>query len=155
MIGCPDCGAPLGMPAAGPCANPMHAAEIKIVPQEDESGCGLAVLAMLTGRTYKDVRAEFPERDFHSSGLGISDIWRYLWDRGYYLRVVYENPGGEWPPPPFAAVHFAQVQNEAGNSHAVYMDARGTVADPLASGNTKLSDWPVVNQVVGVRPGPS
>jgi hypothetical protein len=129
---------------------------VERVEQEDANGCGIAVLAMLTGKSYPDVVRQFHGRDFREHGLGISDIWRYLWDRGYYLRVVYEGKAFEdqWPPPPFAAMHFAQVENVVHIGHAVYMDMKGTVVDPLTAGQRRLTDYPVVNQVVGVRSGP-
>lgn len=117
----------------------------------------MAVIAMLTGRTYRDVRDQIDHEDGHGhsgdwskNGVTHITIDRLLTEHGYYRQRVYETWREVWPPEPWAPVHFAQVRQPSGNAHFVVMDAEGRVFDPLREGVFTLGDWPGVNNVVGL-----
>jgi len=134
-------------------------APMRWVQQEDAEGCGLAVLAMLTDKTYAEVKAEIDSQDGHGhngdwSQHGITHITldRYLITQGFYLQRVYASFGiSEWPPDPWAPRHFAQVTPLSGNSHFVVMDAEGVVLDPMREGTYRLGDWTTTQNVVGIK----
>jgi hypothetical protein len=130
------------------------------VRQEDPSGCGVAVLAMLTGLTYAEVIAEIEAepwyklsaaafREGHSTNGVVLE--RYLTDRGWWHSCRYETWCSEWPPKPFAPFHTVHVNQPSGNDHYLAMDGRGRVLDPLREGVFGLADWPSVGNVVGWR----
>lgn len=132
---------------------------VKWVRQEDAEGCGVAVLAMLTGEPYAAVRARIDAEDFHGhsgdwSTNGITHITldRYLTFHGFYRQRIYEawRITEAWPPKPWAPVHFAQVVQPSNNTHFVVMDAEGHVLDPMREGTFSLADWPAVNNVAGL-----
>jgi hypothetical protein len=134
---------------------------LRWVRQEDAQGCGIAVLAMLTGESYAAVKAEIDSQDGHGhngdwSENGVTHITldRYLTARGFYHQRIYESWGlTDWPPDPWAPSHFASVRQPSGNSHFVVMDAEGRVLDPMREGDFTLGDWLAVLNVVGlVRP---
>lgn len=131
------------------------------VHQEDPYGCGLAVLAMLTDEPYDAVKTEVDSwegeghnGDWSAGGVTHYTLDRYLIARGFYLQRIYKDSGlSDWPPDPWAPVHFASVKQPSGNSHFVFMDVHGRVLDPMREGVFTLADWPGVNNVVGlVRP---
>lgn len=132
---------------------------LRWVGQDDPEGCGVAVLSMLTGEPYVTVRAAIEARPFYKHGgdwreHGVNGIImeHYLAERGWFFRRVYVSwEFGTWPPPPFAERHFAQVGQPSGNGHYVVMDAKGCVLDPLREGTFALSDWEVVNHVIGLK----
>lgn len=132
---------------------------VRWVHQEDPQGCALAVLAMLTGNTYEQVKATVEGEDFHghngdwaTRGLTHISIDRHLAACGFFHRRIYGAWGlaDDWPPKPFAAIHYAQVVQPSGNQHFVVMDAEGRVYDPLREGTFTLADWPEVQSVVGL-----
>lgn len=127
---------------------------VRWVRQEDAEGCALAVLAMLTGETYADVKAavdgvEGP-RDWEEHGCTHHTIDRHLATRGWFWQRRYDWP--DVPLEPFAEVHHAQVLQPSGNQHFVVVLGRGAVLDPLRFGLHRLSDWPKVQQLVGLIP---
>lgn len=128
------------------------------VAQEDAYGCGLATLAMLTGHSYDQVKRNFdawdrPSWDWDKSGCTHIEVDRYL---GWQRMAVIRKYGAWYPswervtPEPFAPLHYAQVQQPSNSNHFVVMLADGAVLDPYREGVYSLSDWPVVNQLVGV-----
>jgi hypothetical protein len=146
-----------------------------LVRQEHDYGCGLASLAMIDGKSYEDVRQWLitnwpggqadggapPENWLEKRGIysGIAD-W-YLGHHGYVWRKVYsgwakDKPSFQWPPAPFAPVHLVQVRQPSGNSHYVVMRADGVVLDPMTDEPRSLTDWPLVDNVMGAWrcPGP-
>jgi hypothetical protein len=134
--------------------------KITWVGQEDSNGCALAVLSMLTGTSYLEVKKEIDSQDGHGhdgdwnkKGVTHITIDRYLIDRGYYLQRIYSKfrpKDFSWPPDPWAENHFASVEQPSGRSHFVVMDCDGIVLDPLREGKYKLKDWEYINNVVGL-----
>lgn len=127
------------------------------VAQDDSEGCAVAVIATLTGRTYADVREQIDREPWHghngdwtADGVSHITVDRLLIAHGYYLQRVYDNMVREWPPVPWAQIHFAQVVQPSGRNHFVVMLRDGTVLDPMREGEYRLDDWTKVNNVVGL-----
>lgn len=126
--------------------------EIHWVPQEDTNGCAVAALAMVTGKSYREVRDYFGI-DFAERGTHVGGIEQYLTDHGYaWARLChYDHLSVErtpWPPEPFGDVHICQVVGSA--SHTVVMLGDGTVLDPLTPEPKRLSDYQAVHYVAAV-----
>ena len=141
-------------------------AEIALIRQEHDYGCGLASLAMATGKSYDEVRSFFlaewpggtqkPEDWLESRGIHHGLVEWFLARHGFVWRVVYsgweEHP---WPPAPFAPVHIAQVIQPSRNTHYVVMLNDGRVLDPLSGTlGLALDNWERVNNVMGIWPEP-
>lgn len=152
---------------------------IRWVRQWHASGCGVAVLAMLTGRPYGEIVKRIAghdgsghDGDWNAHGVTHLTLDRVLAEEGFWLQRHYAawhadyeepvtdpapvrravpKPGHTWPPEPWAPVHYASVQQPSGHGHFVVMLADGRVLDPLREGFYSLSDWPAVNQVTGLR----
>ena len=129
------------------------------VRQEDPEGCGVAVLAMLTGQTFAEVDQAFPDRRARDTPkercLEPHHMQNYLWDRGYFLRLIRLAefaPDGRWPPRPFAPLHYVNVTSPSGTGHWVAMEMDGCVLDPLRKGTYQLDFYPAVHEVVGIFP---
>jgi len=129
--------------------------------QEDEFGCFVAAMAMITGQTYAQVKAETGDIYKNKSGCHFSAD-QYLAERGYACARLWsfnqfkQDADGNnektvpWPPKPFAPVHLCSVVTSMG--HFVVMLADGTVFDPAIPVEKKLSDYERVNWVAGVWP---
>lgn len=127
-------------------------------------GCGVAVLAMLTGKTYEDVAAAFPEKDLTESGIDLFEMDGYMRARGFYRtdqRKAYRHGTMEktdpWPPEPYADLHLCNVHVYPWSpcNHWVLMLADGSVLDPVSPYPWRLTDYDAVNSVVAIkREGP-
>jgi hypothetical protein len=115
------------------------------VRQEDMNGCGIACLAMVTGKTYQQVNADLTCR---IGGITDWTLWTYLADNGYasawkYPVCLYTNqPRDIWPPALWADVHIAQVQN---GTHFVVVLRDGEVLDPAIATPRRYEDYDVSN----------
>lgn len=126
---------------------------VRWVGQEDINGCGVACLAMVTGKTYADVAAEVPARSFHNDGVHDSFMDALLAGWGFAVARRFVGTGADaWTPEPFADVHLCVVGHGAENDHCVVMISDGTVLDPNRAGKWKLSDYPYVVSVAAVVP---
>lgn len=87
---------------------------IRHVRQIDPMGCIIASLAMMSGRTYEDLRPEFPDLE-ERGGLDFRHTEDWLYRHGYAWQVIYKyHPPGNserpvWPAPPWADVHMCEV----------------------------------------------
>lgn len=130
---------------------------ISHVRQLDAHGCIVASLAMVSGRTYDQVRTDFPDLD-DRDGLDFRHTEDWLFKNGYAWQVVYKyHPPGNserdpWPIAPWAEVHMCEVTMPSGNSHSVVMLADGTVLDPLTDQPTRLSDYERVGHIRAIYP---
>ena len=115
--------------------------DIKRVQQEDAMGCGVAVLAMLTGQTYQAVKAELlsemgrPDA-FAERGIDFEVINEYLRRKGFAVATLWANcPMTKKPelnfPRVFGPVHYANVEQQSGNWHFVVVTETGSILDPL------------------------
>lgn len=127
---------------------------ISHVLQEDTNGCGLACLAMLTGQTYRQVRADF--ENWGGDGTTEFHITAYLADKGYAWTWLHhghiykrELTGPDtwrtrmrdpWPPPLWANVHIASVETGRG-SHFIIVLRDGRVLDPATPEPRRWSEY--------------
>lgn len=121
---------------------------MNLVLQQHENGCGVAVFAMLTDRTW-DEAAEFMR--FTGDPVPFAMLRAHLQNDGAFVRAICKpDEGDEWPPRPFAPRHMACVTQPSGGGHYLAVEKDGTVLDPLRDGRYQLSDWKVVHEVCGV-----
>lgn len=156
---CPFHGDNGTMIVAGPTPTRAVASQgqrVRWVGQEDAEGCALAVLAMLSGETYADVKAEVDgwfdkaaPQDWATNGTSHYTLDRYLAHRGFWMRRHYATWG--LPLRAFAPLHYASVKQPSGRGHFVAVLHDGTVLDPMREGTYTLEDWAEVNQLVGLR----
>ncbi len=108
---------------------------------------------MLTGRSYAEAAwcLSFVPGE---GGLAFPALRQRLECEGRRCKVVdsRDETGGEWPPRPFAPVHFVLVhQNDTGTAHYVVMDRLGDLLDPLGKRRPRRLDaYNVVQEVVGI-----
>jgi hypothetical protein len=124
---------------------------LTLVRQQHPSGCAVAAYATIAGLTWEEA---VEETRFSGEAFKPGRLIRCLQDRGFYTRSVLSATltGGTWPPPPFALLHFADVQPPGrGHSHIVVMEADGTVLDPFDGKRKGLSSWEVVHEVCGLQ----
>lgn len=124
-------------------------AKLTLIRQQHPEGCGVAVFAMLTGRTWEEA-VEYV--DFEGRGLPQGMLRVHLERDGYFCRSVYSRreTGGIWPPPPFAPRHFANVVQPSGGGHLLAVEEDGTVLDPMVAKPRRLDEWQIVHELVGL-----
>jgi hypothetical protein len=145
------------------------------VEQQDPYGCALACLAMITGASYREIKAEVDRLpnsghsgDWNREGIDWMTADQILIRHGFYAqrmfvgqscRRVRDNPAdplryvaieGAWPPEPWAPIHLADVMQPSRNGHSVVMRGDGVVLDPLRRGEFRLSGWATVYEVAGL-----
>lgn len=132
------------------------------IGQRQIRDCGVAALAMLTGKSYEAIAAYFRNPDFSVKGLYLVGIDDYLADHGFavarkkrYLGFFHDDkapPREPWPPEPFAEMHLCEVKvNEKSPVyHFVVMLRDGSCLDPLTPERKRLSDYHQVLNVAGV-----
>jgi hypothetical protein len=125
------------------------------VRQEDAQGCGLAVLAMICGHGYAEVKATVDgwgwttNQDWNKEGCTFHTLDRYLAVDGWFLQRRYD-AWDELPKEPFAPIHYASVEQPSSRNHFVVVLGNGDVLDPLQEGTFRLAGWANVNQLVGL-----
>jgi hypothetical protein len=129
---------------------------VQLVRQRGDKDCGIAVLAMITGQGYEEIRSRIPLIDGEFGGVFGVHLKQYLEGAGFATVEKHlfhlnkrRNP---WPPLPFAPLHYCEVVPGKGKLHWVVMLADGTVLDPIADEPRWLSDYMEVNCVTGVYP---
>lgn len=118
---------------------------VRHVRQEEPTGCAVAVLAMLLGRTYAEVVAAFgpPGAEGYDytlwakiaadEGYAVQQVWR-----GDWRTNAWRDP---WPLAPWADVHVLACDIGRGNgSHLVVLLRDGTVLDPWHEHPRRLED---------------
>src|SRR5438552_3918548 len=90
---------PQGRPAARAARSPVgsRAMSIRWVRQEDPQGCSIACLAMLTGRTYAEVKAQCPN---WNPAYGLGEWARQEWLKAQGFRLLYTIGFHEFSPMP-------------------------------------------------------
>lgn len=136
----------------------MTAKKVSWVKQEDSHGCGIACLAMVTGKTYTEIRSWFKRPDFSKEGVTFYEVDHYLTEHGYAVARKWQVTQNEernkrrdiWPALPFADVHICSVRNEH-SQHFVVMLADGMVLDPLFNTPRTLADYVEVCNVAAIH----
>jgi hypothetical protein len=132
------------------------------VQQDDYAGCMVACLAMVTGKSYAEVKAweGFSGKNFRdpSQGLTYHDAMQYLTDHGFATALRFRwLPGCKddghhtrdpWPTAPYAPAHIISVQ---GSRHAVVLLPDGAVFDPQQATPRHIGEFGVdVAYMIGV-----
>lgn len=135
-----------------PITEPERPKAWRWVQQEDAHGCGIACLAMVTGKFYGEVKREFAPFE---KGLTWWETDSYLVDHGYavarkFKHAAHRKESREWPPEPFGDVHICQVFTPAGG-HFVVVLRDGTVLDPATSVQLHVSAYTVEDMAAVVK----
>jgi hypothetical protein len=134
---------------------------IDLVLQSDAKGCCVAVLAMVTGKSYLAVKSE--TADLWKEGGSDYRINQYLADHGFAVQYHYhydqfkieatEEHGtryglkdGPWPLPPFAPAHILLTRNEV-MSHWIVMGPDGEILDPVFGRGRDTSQYEVTKMI--------
>lgn len=130
---------------------------IQRIQQKHSHGCGMAALAMATGKTYDEVYDWFKNPDHRKNGITYHEVVSFLGEHGYAVNWKWPStqheeqnkPREKWPAEPWADVHIVEVQNEV-MYHYVVMLKDGTVLDPNTPDKKSLSDYKRVTQMIAV-----
>jgi hypothetical protein len=131
---------------------------IPLVLQAEKSGCGIAAIATVVGKTYKEVRQFIHiDRDFTSDGMydsemeDLLEVFGYSWQARGKNQPRLSTKREVWPPLPFAPLHIAQVKNLPDKRwHYVVMLEDGRVLDPWWGVVQGLHRYPEVCVVHGL-----
>ena len=140
---------------------------VQWVKQEHPNGCGFAVLAMLVGRTYAEIIAEF-NGDAYSNGYrydpeksspGWQEMDRYLAQQGYAVARIFQdkfphclNEQYEWPPAPLVDVNLCNVtvNQDSSRNHWIVLLGDRSVLDPLTDEARTITDYHKINSIAAV-----
>lgn len=137
-------------------------ATMQLIRQKGAHDCGVAALAMATGRTYDEILGLGDIRATIAANHGLNDmVIFYVLEALDFVSqkrfcVIFGNsemPREAWPCPPFAPSHIAQVRaNE--NYHYVATDAKGILFDPIGL-KRELAEYRRVSWIAGLWPMPA
>jgi hypothetical protein len=132
------------------------------VQQEDDNGCWVACMAMITGKTYAQVKSEtghLYERGGHiwatdqylgQNGFAVARFWKHNQLKGHGTGTAWINDKAKpWPLLPFAPIHICLVHTPTGG-HLIVMLNDGTVLDPAKHGRGRLADYTTVEKIAGI-----
>lgn len=132
---------------------------MRYIAQEESDGCLVACVAMVTGRTYREIRAMCDVGYDGGRGRGINE---YIADdilgelgfavmRRYKHQLRFGRDRIEWPGLPFAPVHIAYVSATQG-PHAVVVLGDGVVYDPFSVHRHSLRDpvYAAIHHIDGI-----
>ena len=132
--------------------------KIRLVKQEDKSGCTVACIATVMGKTYQEVKADFAN-DFIEDGVSIEQVAEYISDHGYETllkSVLYRldrHTGRKWIMEPFAPVHIVRVRYKSDTvNHVVVMDKKGVFYDPDGQTDEQIRESYLVMGSLGIFP---
>lgn len=131
------------------------------VRQEDPNGCFVAAMAMVTGKTYAQVKEETGhawmrgaldqtvENYLSQRGFAVTKWWQYDSCKAYAEQNgALDIKRNTWPLPPFAPIHVCQVKTRV--THWVVMLSNGNVLDPVTPEVKRLTDYAEVTLIMGV-----
>lgn len=134
--------------------------EIKLVRQKERSGCAAACIAMVLGKTYEEIAADF-ENDFVDSGIELEKTQDYLSDFGCRVirkEIIYYGVdvkfGRDEILKPFAPVHIVRVKPkfDSEHGHLVVMGADGKLYCPDGDTDEEARNNYVITTVLGLYP---
>jgi hypothetical protein len=136
---------------------PAHDKKIRLVKQKDEFGCVVACLAMVLGKTYEEVDADF-DNDFTKKGTQLAMIADYLSDHGYSIIkksvsfYSHKDFGREELLTPFAPSHIVIVKDKVDLpfDHAIVMDNAGKLYCPSGSPDEESRNAYLIISVIGI-----
>lgn len=149
---------------------------MRLVRQEGPWGCGIACIAMVTGWSYRDVSALFPDKVEQKEGLSQWELMQAFAWFGYALRIFgigkyrfwpIEGNGladhsdashlralkhRDWPTLNDAPATLVTVRAAEGGLHVVVMTSDGAVYDPILDAPTTIDTYVEVIWAAGVYP---
>jgi hypothetical protein len=142
------------------CACQITDLPIGFVYQEEESGCGIAAVAMATRQSYRDVRRLLSmAKDLSDERFGVDveqidnllDALGFAWQTRYLNEARLAMQRDPWPCAPWADVHLCHVRSlsDAGH-HYVVMIRDGRVLDPWWGVIQGLHRYPSVHSIKAV-----
>lgn len=135
----------------------MVAVKVRHVRQEQPAGCLAACCAMIAGISYREAARQFGA-DFDKAGGDLKSARRFALDHGFGVVEVVAHGSRDVRASnrrmlrPFADLHVLRVEPKIDSAvgHAVVMDARGRVFDPLADGRVDPAGYYFVTHVLGL-----
>jgi hypothetical protein len=130
--------------------------KITHVKKEEEFGCAIACAAMITGKTYAEVRDQF-ENDFSVKPLSANKIIRYISAHGFSTlekRIGFYHTASFAQAEmytPFADAHLMlyRPQFDSKHGHAIVMDKTGKLFCPDEKPEELLTTPWFVPRVIG------
>lgn len=131
--------------------------KISLVKQEEKFGCVLACLAMVLGKSYQEVRADF-YHDFEKKGFKVETAIGYLADKGFqfihkevgfYNRIDFSKSEMLRP---FADCHLVRIKQffDDPNTHLVVMDKNGKIFCPDGATEENIKSSYHIGDVWGI-----
>ena len=126
-----------------------------IVVQKDKYGCFIACIAMVTGKSYDEIKSMFPFDINENRGADEFTQRSLLFELGYISQTFYETIAHtqkkrEWPMKPFASWHIVSVITKANTPHVVFMDKNGLLIDPLDGDCKSFEDYSKINHIIAI-----
>lgn len=109
--------------------------KMRLVRQRHIRGCVVASVAMLTGRTYRDILPLFADQDIINTGITTGATRRVLHRLGYKMRRVARIHAGQ------PALLHVKSLNHRGEQHAIVYDGK-KFFDPMRG--TRGKRWYIV-----------
>lgn len=110
---------------------------IKLIKQKDKCGCAVACVAMVTGKSYKDIAFDF-NQGFSEQGLVLDQTIEYLGNAGFsiihkeikhWMNISF---GRSELLKPFAPVHVIRTVDkfDSESGHLAVMTKKGKILCP-------------------------
>lgn len=130
---------------------------MKLVRQEEKCGCTIACIAMVTGKTYADIRKDW-ETDFDAEGIMLEHTLNYLGDAGFSLlhkhsrNYNHKDDHRKELLRPFAPMHIVRILPafDSVNGHVVVMDAKGKIYCPGGLSDKEIRSAYAVTDSIGL-----
>lgn len=129
---------------------------MELVKQEHKSGCGIACIAMVMGKTYGEIVKEFLN-DFDVEGMTTNLLMDYLGNAGFSIvfkqlsRWNHKDFAREEMLRPFAPVHILAIKWKADtNGHFVVMDKDGTLFCPSGKSHDEVKSSYLIDESIGI-----
>ena len=122
---------------------PLHAKnEMELIKQKEFGGCGVACLAMVTGKKYDQILSEIDDifgRNLQNDGLSDAEIVSYLSEQPGFKSVRSTTTRPDWRP----AILTVPSLNYIGLLHYIVWDGERYL-DPAIGSKTWPDDAPVL-----------
>lgn len=134
--------------------------QLKYVKASLDNSCVPACLAMILGKTLKQVIKDLHEHwedEGKMLGMGDDVVDEYLAANGFAVqRICHEYEPNkllikDWPVAPFAPIHIVDVwSSNPPGMHGVVMDAEGTIYDPSNRKIKKIEEYQRIFAISGI-----
>lgn len=137
----------------------QHELPVSFVYQPETNGCGVAVVAMVAGKSYFDVKQYINvQHDFECNGMDVYVLDALLNRLGFLAETrhlhdsLLRTERAEWPCKPWTDLAICQVRNTRDSGwHYVVLLRDGRVLDPYWGVLQGLHRYPRVASIIGVH----